>query len=86
MRGYTWENKFTGNEETVYCPDSFPMWNGRHIADRQSSTFASKKGKTFEDVKEYAAASTTLYEVTHSPKTLGDHSTEGETREISSSE
>ncbi|KAJ6133676.1 hypothetical protein N7471_008891 [Penicillium samsonianum] len=76
MRGYTWENKFTGKEETVYCPDSFPMWNGRHIADRQSSTFASMKGKTFKDVKEYAAASTMLHEVTHSPKTLGDHSTE----------
>lgn len=86
MRGYTWENKFTGKEETVYCPNSFPMWNGRHIADRQSSTFASMKGKTFKDVKEYAAAGTVLHEVTHSEKTLGDYATEGETREISSPE
>lgn len=86
MRGYTWENKFTGKEETVYCPNSFPMWNGRHIADRQSSTFASIKGKTFKDVKEYAAAGTVLHEVTHSEKTLGDYATEGETREISSPE
>ncbi|KAJ5437721.1 hypothetical protein N7445_006265 [Penicillium cf. griseofulvum] len=43
--------------------------------DRQSSTFASMKGKRFKDVKEYAAAGTILHEVTHSEKTLGDYAT-----------
>ena len=87
MRGYTWKNKITNKEETVYCPSSFPLWNGGHIADRQSSTFASMKGKTFKDVKEYAAAGTVLHETTHSEKVMGeDYATEGETRERSSAE
>ncbi|KAJ6076961.1 hypothetical protein N7499_008942 [Penicillium canescens] len=87
MRGYTWKNKITNKEETVYCPSSFQLWNGGHIADRQSSTFASMKGKTFKDVKEYAAAGTVLHETTHSEKVMGeDYRTESETRERSSAE
>lgn len=87
MRGYTWKNKITNKEETVYCPSSFLLWDGRHIADRQSSTFESMKGKTFKDVKEYAAAGTVLHETTHSEEVMGEYySTEGETCQRSSAE
>ncbi|KAJ5117809.1 hypothetical protein N7448_011441 [Penicillium atrosanguineum] len=44
--------------------------------DMQSSTFESMKGKTFKDVKEYAAAGTALHETSHSENVLGDHATE----------
>ncbi|CAI7670798.1 unnamed protein product [Penicillium pancosmium] len=77
VNGYHFFHKSNDKEETVYCPKSFDMWAGKTLAEIQSSSFQSLRGKPLQYMKKYAAASTVFHETSHSYNVLNDWQTFG---------